>query len=285
MAETTSLVNRLDHLISRAFPVRICSKRSSERAFLGVSALLFAASAALTIVSCMSMAAMENMPMPGGWTMSMAWIRMPEQTWLGVAASFVGMWVVMMIAMMLPSLTPVLWRYRQVVGWMGQKRLDYLTTIIAVGYFSVWTVLGIAVFAIGTTLATFEMQRPTIAATVPFVGGLVVLLAGLLQFTRWKARHLACCREPSGNDSALPVHTGRAWREGLQLGVHCSLCCAGLTAALLVSGMMNLGVMALVGAAVTLERLMPASKRVSHVIGAILIVAAFVLIGRTVAAV
>ena len=42
--------------------------------------------------------------MPGGWTMSMTWMRMPGQTWPGVAASFLGMWVVMMVAMMLPSL-------------------------------------------------------------------------------------------------------------------------------------------------------------------------------------
>ena len=59
------------------------------------------------------MSAMGEMPMPGGWTMSMAWMRMPGQTWPGAAASFLGMWVVMMVAMMLPSLVPMLWRYRQ----------------------------------------------------------------------------------------------------------------------------------------------------------------------------
>jgi hypothetical protein len=57
-------------------------------------ALLFAASAAATIVWCTSMSAMGRMPMPGGWTMSMAWMRMPGQTWPGAAASFLGMWVV-----------------------------------------------------------------------------------------------------------------------------------------------------------------------------------------------
>jgi hypothetical protein len=51
-----------------------------ERAFFGVSALLFAASAAVTIVWCASMSAMGEMPMPGGWTMSMAWMWMPGQT-------------------------------------------------------------------------------------------------------------------------------------------------------------------------------------------------------------
>ncbi len=76
------------------------SERASRGAFFGVSALLFAASAAVTIVWCLSMSAMGEMAMPGGWTMSMAWMRMPEQTWPGAAASFLGMWVVMMAAMM-----------------------------------------------------------------------------------------------------------------------------------------------------------------------------------------
>jgi predicted metal-binding membrane protein len=82
------------------------SERASQRAFFGVSALLFAASAAVTIVWCASMSAMGEMPMPDDWTM--AWMLMPGQTWPGAAASFLGMWVVMMVAMMLPSLAPML---------------------------------------------------------------------------------------------------------------------------------------------------------------------------------
>jgi hypothetical protein len=80
------------------------SERASQRAFFGVSALLFAARAAVTIVWCASMSAMGEMPMPGGRTMSRAWMRMPGQTWPGGAASFLGMRVGMMVAMMLPSL-------------------------------------------------------------------------------------------------------------------------------------------------------------------------------------
>lgn len=52
-------------------------ERTSQQAFFGTSALLFAASAALTTVWCGSMSAMGEMPMPGGWTMSMAWMPMP----------------------------------------------------------------------------------------------------------------------------------------------------------------------------------------------------------------
>jgi predicted metal-binding membrane protein len=85
------------------------SERASQQAFFGVSARLFAASATVTIVWCASMSAMGGMPMPG-------------QTWPAVAASFLGIWVMMMVAMMLPSLVPMLWRYRQAVGRTGETR-------------------------------------------------------------------------------------------------------------------------------------------------------------------
>ena len=130
---------------------------ASERTFFGVSALLFAASVVVTIVSCASMSAMTGMPMPGGWTMSMTWMRMPGQTWPGAAASFLGMWVVMMMAMMLPSLVPMLRRYREAVGTTaGGARLGWLTALVGAGYFSVWTVFGTAAFALGVALATSE---------------------------------------------------------------------------------------------------------------------------------
>ena len=171
----------------------MASERASQQALLSVSALLFAASAAVTIVWCASMAAMGGMPMPGGWTMSMAWMRMPGQTWPGAAASFLGMWVVMMVAMMLPSLVPMLWRYRQAVG--RTARLGWLTALVGVGYFFVWTVFGMAAFPLGVALATIEMQQPAVARAVPIAVGVVVLIAGALQFTAWKAHHLVCCRE------------------------------------------------------------------------------------------
>ena len=155
------------------------------------------------------MSAMGGMPMPGGWTMSMAWMRMPGQTWPGAAASFLGMWVVMMVAMMLPSLVPMLQRYRQAVGGRGETRLGLLTAIVGAGYFFVWTVFGMAVFPLGAALAEIEMQQPALARAVPIAVGAVVLIAGVLQFTPWKARHLACCREEPGRGSHLPATPSR----------------------------------------------------------------------------
>src|SRR5262247_375509 len=133
-----------------------CTERPSRRAFFGISALLFAASAAGTIVWCSSMSAMGGMEMPGGWTMSMAWMRMPDQTWLGAAATFLGMRVVMMIAMMMPSLVPMLSRYRRAVGKSGEPHLGRLTTVVGLGYFAVWTVFGLAAFPVGVALAEVE---------------------------------------------------------------------------------------------------------------------------------
>ena len=256
------------------------SERASLQAFLGVSALLFAASAAGTIVWCASMSSMGEMPMPGGWTMTMAWMRMPGQTWPGAAASFLGMWVVMMVAMMLPSLVPMLSRYREAVGRPGEKRLNRLTALVGVGYFFVWTVFGMAAFPLGVALAAVEMQQWALARAVPIAVGVIVLMAGFLQLTAWKLRHLACCREIPGRGRTLPADAGTAWRHGLRLGLHCSRCCVGLIVILLVIGVMDLRAMAVVAAAITVERLALAGERVARAIGAAAIAAGLVLIVR-----
>jgi predicted metal-binding membrane protein len=266
--------------MGRAISRRMSSEHAYGQGFLGVSALLFATSAAVTIVWCASMSATGEMPMPGGWTMSMAWMRMPGQTWLGAAASFLGMWIVMMVAMMLPSLVPTLWHYRQAVGGPTGAHLGWLTLLVGVGYFLVWTVFGMAAFPLGVALAALEMQQPDLARAVPITAGVVVLVAGALQSTAWKARHLACCREAPARGRTLPADAGMAWRHGLRLGLHCSYCCAGLTAILLVIGVMDLRAMAVMAAAVTLERLAPAGERVARAIGAAVVGAGLLLIAR-----
>ena len=94
----------------------------------------------------------------------------------------------MMVAMMLPSLVPMLWRYHQ-------AGLGRLTALVGVGYFFVWSLFGIAAFPLGAALAAVERQHPALARATPIAVGVVVLMAGFLQFTAWKTRHLACCRE------------------------------------------------------------------------------------------
>lgn len=235
-----------------------------EKVFLALSRLIFAVSVAVAIVWCSDMSGMDEMSMPGGWTMSMAWMRLPGQTWPGAAFSFLGMWIVMMLAMMLPSLVPMLLRYRQAVAETSATRLGWLTTLAGAGYFFVWAMLGLAVFPLGAVIAAVEMQRPELSRAVPIAAGIVVLIAGALQFTSWKAYRLACCRKPSGRDGTLPAGTRSAWRHGLHLGLHCTYCCASLTAILLTVGVMDIRAMAVVTAAITAERLAPTGERVAR---------------------
>jgi predicted metal-binding membrane protein len=253
---------------------------STGWAFLGSSALLFAASVAATIAGSASMGAMGEMTMPGGWTMSMAWMRMPGQTWPAAGASFLAMWIVMMVAMMLPSLAPALWRYRRAVGDTSETRREGLMLLVVAGYFAVWTLFGVVAFPLGAGLAAAEMRVPALASAVPTAAGVVVLIAGALQLTAWKAHHLACCRADPGREGALPPRAGSAWRYGLSLGLHCSQCCAGLMAILLVIGVMDLRAMAVVATTVTGERLAPAGERVGRAIGVVVVVAGAFLIAR-----
>ncbi|MGH8630526.1 MAG: DUF2182 domain-containing protein [Burkholderiales bacterium] len=81
-----------------------------------------------------------------------------------------------------------------------------------------------------------------------------------------------------GASRRLPADAGTAWRYGLRLGLHCSHCCAGLTAILLVVGVMDLRAMALVTAAITAERL--AGAPVARAIGAVVIGMGVVLLWR-----
>ena len=257
----------------------LVAERASRSAVFGISALLFAASAAVTIHCGASMSAM-GIPMPGGWTMSMAWTRMCGQTWLGAAVAFLGMWVVMMTAMMLPSLTPMLWRYREAVGSTGAAHPARLTALVGVGYFCVWTGFGMAAFPFGVAVTTVEMRHPALARAVPVAVGAVVVIAGALQSTAWKMRRLACCRNVPERDLGFAADAGAAWRYGLRLGLHCSCCCAGLTAILLVIGIMDLRAMAVVTAGITVERLAPSGERVAPAIGAVVVGAGSFLIAR-----
>ena len=238
---------------------------ASERLFFAVSVLLFAAGAIATVAcSTTDAGAIFGMSEMSG-SMSMAWMRMPGQSWPAFASTFLGMWIVMMMAMMLPSLVPVLGRYRTTLVLAGAARPDRLAAVAGAGYFVVWNLFGVGAFALGSTLASAAMQWPALARALPFAAGTVVLLASALQFTTWKAHHLACCRSAACACASAGVAT--AWQYGIRLGLHCGRCCAGLTAVLLVVGVMDLRAMVLVTAAITAERLAPAGERVAHAIG------------------
>jgi predicted metal-binding membrane protein len=214
---------------------------------------------------------MGGMEMLGGWTMSHMWMLMPGQSWLGATASFVGMWTVMMVAMMLPSLMPALLRHRESLGYrISDARAGWLAVTVGVAYFAVWVTIGVVVFPLGVALADLAMSEPRVAHVVPTVLGAVVVGAGLLQHSAWKARQLDRCRAASG---AMDMHvdTRIAWRHGWCLGVHCVRSCAGLTAVALCLGVMDLRVMVAVAIAVTAERLASDGVRAARLVGVVVI--------------
>ncbi len=247
------------------------------RIFFGVSALVFAASTGVTIFWSRSMSTMDGMLMPGGWSMTMTW--MPGSDWSGAAFSFLGMWAVMMIAMMMPSLVPMLVRYRKAIGKNSQEPVGWLSVLVGTGYFFIWTVFGIVVFPLGVALATAEMQQPELSRAVPIAIGVVVLIAGLLQFSGWKSKQLDCCRQ-AGCSMKMPASAGGALLLGLRFGIHCIQCCFGLMMILLVIGVMDLRIMVAVAIAITAERLAPAGMRVAQTIGALASATGLFLIAR-----
>src|SRR5215471_16017716 len=103
---------------------RVASAPMAE--FIAACVVAFVASVSATIYFCRSMCC--EMDMPGGWTMSMMWTRMPGQTWAGSATSFQLMWLAMMVAMMLPSALPM---------FLGTKRAPGALSVVAAGYFAI----------------------------------------------------------------------------------------------------------------------------------------------------
>ena len=254
--------------------------RVSDAPFVGLTAILFGTSAMLTTCWSRSMSAMPAMPMPGGWTMSMTWMRTPGATWIGAGTSFLEMWVVMMVAMMLPVLAPALWRYRQSFSPTDWRSRDWLTTIAGGGYFVVWTVVGVVVYSVGSLLATTAMDRPDVARLVPTATGVVVIGAGLLQLSAWKARRLAACREHPEHSPPHAEDARSAWRHGVRLGRHCGLACANLMAIALVLGVMDVRPMAIVAAAITIERLGPTRANARRPLGGAVVGLGLVLLAR-----
>lgn len=156
----------------------------------------------------------------------MTGMTMPQQTWLAAAAGYLGMWMAMMVPMMLPSLVPMLSRYRRSVRGADGIHLHGLTALVGLGYFVVWAVLGAAAYAAGAGVMAVEMRWGMVAQWLPVAAGVVLLVAGGVQFTSWKARQLALCREGSGCGCPPAPNALGAWRHGLRLGVRCSLCWA-----------------------------------------------------------
>lgn len=194
---------------------------------------------------------MPMMPMGGG----------SAHAWFAAPAAFVGMWIVMMVPMMLPSLVPALWRYRPI----GVTRPSAAMALASIGYFLVWLVLGAIAFPLSLVLT-----RPA-----PIMSGVVVAIAGAWQFTAWKARHLACCREAVARRTRFSAFA--ALQDGIRLGVKCARSCGNLMLIPLAFGTMNCATMALVAVAIAVERLAPGGEHLARVTGVVAVVIGVVL--------
>jgi predicted metal-binding membrane protein len=216
--------------------------------------------------------------MPGGE--SLVWAPVPGQTWAAALASFLWMWMPMMAAMMLPSLAPQLWRYRQALAAAPGAGASLAPLAAAAAYLVAWGLCGAVIFALGAALSALARQPPSPDQGGPLVAGAVLLVTGALQFSPWKAHHLDCWRgQPGDGVTGLSARQG-GWRHGLQLARHCICCCAGPTAALLVLGIMETGLMLLATALITLERLAPPRLRAAQGIGIAMAAAAALLLCR-----
>ncbi|HEX5180386.1 MAG TPA: DUF2182 domain-containing protein [Gemmatimonadaceae bacterium] len=211
---------------------------------------------------------MPNVSMPG--------MPQPGATWLSAALCSIGMWTAMMAAMMLPSLVPALWRYRRAAARAGAARPMWMAVLAGGGYCAVWAAAGFLVCPLGAALSAAGRGRPVASS---LLGGVVVLLAGTFQFTSWKTRHLAAARRAPVL-GGRPTSAAASWRHGVRLGLHCCRSCANLIAVLAVVGLMDVGAMAALTAAVTVERLVPSGRGGARVVGTAVVVAGMVLMAR-----
>lgn len=206
---------------------------------------------------------------------------MPPETWYGAASGYLAMWMAMMVPMMAPSLVPMLSRYRRSVRGPDGIRLHGLTALVGAGYFVVWAVFGAAAYAAGAGVKAVEARWEPAAQWLPAAAGVVLLVAGGVQLTSWKARQLALCREESGCGCPPAPGALGAGRHGLRLGVRCSLSCGSLMVVLLAIGMTDLAAMAAVALAIAAERLMPVRLRVARAAGVAIILLGVLTIART----
>ncbi len=234
----------------------------------------------------MSGAGMSDMSgggMSGGMSAGdMAGMAMPA---LGVwsatyAVLMFLMWTIMMVGMMLPAAAPMILLYDRVRERQEAKGASLAGTgVFALGYLAAW-----ALFSLGATAAQWGLERaallsPMMVSASPWLGGGLLILAGLYQWTPLKNACLVHCRSPI---TFLAHHSrpGRvgAFRMGLHHGLYCVGCCWVLMALLFVFGVMNLLWIAALAIFVLLEKVLPRGDLVGRASGGLMIAAGLLLI-------
>src|SRR5215208_140905 len=180
---------------------------------------------------------------------------------LGTLGFFLGVWVVMMAAMMFPSIVPMVVMHVRILEGRkarGQSAPIGTTTLFVSGYLVTWTAAGLVgygVFALGKTLTGDAFGWDNAG---PYLAGGIIVAAAVYQLTPLKDTCLRHCRSPF-------MFLMQRWRPGrlgaLQLGVvhgaWCVGCCWALMAALFALGVMSIGWMAFIAALIAAEKLLP----------------------------
>ncbi len=184
---------------------------------------------------------------------------------------FLGFWVVMMSAMMLPSVAPVAVLWTRLIGGAsaGFGRVVRMSMFLS-GYLMVWVAFGVVAFASLAGAGRLLTASPTAAK---WLGAAIFITAGIYQVTPWKDWCLRRCRSPIG---ALMYYIGfkgrsRDARVGLHHGVTCAGCCWGLMILLIAVGVMNVAVMAALTVVIFAEKLWRYGKPFGQAVGVLLV--------------
>ena len=210
------------------------------------------------------------------WIFTVARMRgmdMGPGTDLGGLGWFLGIWVTMMAAMMLPSSLPMV----LLVGRVAQGRSDARgplapTIVFVAGYLGAWTAFGLGAFGLARLVRGLEPGFLSWGEQGPIVAGSALVAAGLYQLTPLKRICLRHCRSPLS-------FVVRHWRDdplsaarlGTAHGAYCVGCCAGLMLILFALGVMSLLWMAIVAALVFAEKVVPAGDRLSPLVAGALV--------------
>jgi predicted metal-binding membrane protein len=182
------------------------------------------------------------------------------------------MWVIMMVAMMLPSAAPMILTFAAVARYRRQHQRAYVpVTVFAAGYVAVWGGFSVLAALVQWRLHRAALLSPMMASSSAWLGGVLLFSAGVFQFTPLKQRCLTHCRAP------LEFITTR-WREGragafamgIEHGLFCAGCCWALMALLFVLGVMNLLWIAALTILVGVEKMLPGQIWVSRLSGLLL---------------
>jgi predicted metal-binding membrane protein len=210
---------------------------------------------------------MDKMDMGGGQIMLMA----PPWT-PGYAVTIIVMWIVMMAAMMLPSAAPAILLVAALARQRGERNAVVSSWQFALGYLAIWAAFSLVATALQFGLDRAGLLSETMASGSVVLAALLLIAAGVYQWTPWKDACLRQCRSP------IEFLT-RYWRQrafgplraGAWHGAFCLGCCWMLMALLFVGGLMNMFWIAGLALLVLVEKLFPLGRRVSQVTGAALI--------------